>query len=63
MYNWFWKGIKHDISLCCILFFESAWSELKHIDDYDFPSNNDGVILCPNCVRNTLHSKGPGGES
>ena len=33
-YRWFWKGIKHDISLCCILFFESAWSNLKHIDEY-----------------------------
>ena len=60
-YNWFWKGIKHEIPLCCIMFFESAWTDSvkKEISDYSKTmhhlTNNEGIILCPDCLVNKIN--------
>jgi len=62
-YNWFWDGIKHDISLCCIMFFETAWANTirNQIDEYSETmtelTNNEGVILCPDCIVTTIVKK------
>jgi hypothetical protein len=53
--NFFWKGIKHNIPLCCIFFFESGWKSIKNeIGEYaetmDLLTNNQGIILCPDCL-------------
>ena len=55
-YKWFWRGIKHEIPLCCIMFFESAWTDhiKNEIEEYsetmDKLTDNQGVILCPDCI-------------
>jgi len=60
-YNWFWKGIKHEISLCCIMFFETAWADTirNQIDEYSETmvqlTNNKGIILCPSCLIKKLN--------
>jgi len=53
--KYFWKGIKHQISLCCILFFITEWQSIKqNIHEYGDKmselTNNEGVILCPDCL-------------
>jgi len=60
-YRWFWKGIKHDISLCCIMFFETAWSDCiqNKIEEYSdtmlkLTDGEQGVILCPDCIIKKL---------
>lgn len=56
----FWLGIKHEIPLCCILFFESAWHGTikKQIAEYaetmDKLTDNQGVILCPDCLAEKI---------
>lgn len=59
---------KHKIKLCCQMFFADGRLAIRdEIPEYQSTmhilTNNDGVILCPNCVRNTLHSKCIGDES
>jgi len=52
----FWKGIKYDIPLCCIMFYESAWHGTikKEISQYlektHILTNNQGIVLCPECL-------------
>lgn len=59
-YKWFWKGISHEIPLCCVMFFESAWTNSikNEIADYSktMPdlTNNQGVILCPDCISKKI---------
>jgi hypothetical protein len=53
--KFFWRGIKHDIPLCCILFFDSAWKSIKHNNDeygktMDILTKNQGIIMCPDCL-------------
>lgn len=54
--KYFWRGIKHDIPLCCILFFESVWTKSikQQISEYGKTmselTKNQGIILCPDCV-------------
>ena len=55
-----WHGIKHKISTCCVIFFESAWSTSikKQIPEYSQTmsklTNNQGVIMCPDCLINKM---------
>ena len=56
----FWKGIKYEISLCCILFFENEWDSIrKNNKEYSKTmskiTNNEGIILCPNCLIKKLN--------
>lgn len=57
----FWTGIRNEIPLCCILFYESSWrpSIKSLIAEYaqTMPNltNNGGIILCPECVVKKLH--------
>lgn len=58
-YNWFWRGIKSEISLCCIIFFESSWSTIRaqnkeYKDSMAYWTGNEGVVLCPCCVMDRL---------
>lgn len=59
----FFSGIKHDISPCCIIFYESVWltSIRKQIPDYAQKmwdlSEHRGVLLCPECVIKKLKEK------
>lgn len=53
--KYFWHGIKHKISLCCIMFFENEWQSVKKQNSeygktMDKLTNNQGIILCPDCV-------------
>lgn len=51
-----WTGFRHNISKCCIMFYESAWrpSIKKQIPEYSKTmsklTNNQGIILCPDCI-------------
>ena len=53
--KYFWRGIKHNISPCCIMFFEKEWQSIKK-DNKEYGetmhklTNNEGVILCPDCL-------------
>ena len=55
-------GIKHDISLCCIIFYESVWlqSTKRMIPEYSEKmwelSDKKGVVLCPDCLVETIES-------
>lgn len=57
-----WTGIRHKIPLCCILFYESVWrpSIKNQIAEYAKTmadlTNNDGVILCPDCIAKKIHN-------
>ncbi|MCE2507143.1 MAG: hypothetical protein J4F36_11910 [Nitrosopumilaceae archaeon] len=60
-YRWFWKGINHGISPCCIMFFETAWTGYvkNEIGEYtdtmlQLTNNEQGVILCPDCVSKKI---------
>lgn len=53
--KYFWKGIKHKIPLCCTMFFETEWQSIRghnreYGDTMDKLTNNQGVILCPDCL-------------
>ena len=57
--KYFWKGIKYQIPLCCIFFFETEWQTIKqNIPEYGNKmsdlTNNTGLILCPNCIDTKL---------
>lgn len=57
--KYFWKGIKHDIPLCCITFFETDWQSIRQTNSeygstMDKLTNNQGIILCPNCLIKKL---------
>ncbi len=57
--KFFWKGIKHDIPTCCILFFENEWQIIrKDNEEYGQTmyklTNNEGIILCPDCIRKKI---------
>ena len=58
-----WIGIRHEIPLCCIMFYESVWRPTikKKIVDYSKTmsslTNNQGIILCPDCVTKLLQIK------
>lgn len=57
--KYFWRGIKENISLCCISFFENEWQSIrKNNKDYGETmyklTNNEGVILCPNCLAKKI---------
>lgn len=57
----FWNGIKYDIPLCCILFFDNEWTSIrKTIPEYGILmhvlTNNEGVIMCPKCMGNVFRS-------
>lgn len=57
--HWFWRGMKHGINPCCILFFESAWEGINHnIPEYGpampILTNNAGIILCPVCIARRI---------
>ena len=50
-----WSGLKHDIPLCCIFFFDSAWWAIRHeTPEYGEMmhglTDNAGVVLCPECL-------------
>ena len=60
--NYFWIGIKHNILPCCIMFFENEWQSIKkNMREYGnhmhIITNNQGIILCPECLINTLAHK------
>ncbi len=51
----FWRGIKHKINPCCIMFFSFEWDTIRnHNDDYAKTmsniTNQDGIVLCPSCI-------------
>lgn len=62
-YGFFWKGVKHNIPLCCVLFFDTVWDgwtqrrerELKEYGDrMNVVTSNAGVILCPQCLHDAM---------
>ena len=61
-YGEFWKGIKYDVPLCCIIFFEFAWHGILREDIPEYSeemchlTNNAGVIMCPECTIKKLKS-------
>ena len=63
--KYFWRGIKHNISPCCIMFFENEWGHIRK-DNKEYGktmhklTDNQGIIMCPECLTNRvadLHSK------
>lgn len=53
--KFFWRGIKHEIPLCCVIFFDSAWKSIKNNNDeygktMDILTKNQGIIMCPDCL-------------
>ena len=57
--RYFWRGIKHSIPLCCIMFFENEWDSIrKDNGEYSLTmskmTNNEGVVLCPKCIIRKL---------
>ncbi len=53
--KYFWRGVKHQIPTCCIMFFETEWQSIRknnneYGDTMDKLTNNQGVIMCPNCL-------------
>lgn len=58
--KYFWRGIKHNISPCCILFFENEWKCIgKDNKEYGetmaILTDNQGIILCPDCLANKIN--------
>jgi len=56
---------KYDISLCCQIFFGNGRLEIRdQIPEYQsimhILTNNEGVILCPDCLVNRLTNRGKG---
>ena len=56
----FWTGIKNEVPLCCVLFYECVWYPAlkKKIDEYAETmtklTNNQGMIMCPDCLVEKL---------
>ena len=60
--KYFWKGIKYKIPVCCILFFMNEWKMIKRFNkEYgktmSILTDNEGVILCPNCLVKKLNGE------
>ena len=58
----FWRGIKYEYNLCCIMFFMDAWWNIRHsILEYSEAmsklTNNNGEILCPDCLIKRIKKK------
>jgi len=57
--KYFWRGIKHNISPCCIMFFENEWQSIRK-DNKEYSqtmhkiTNNQGIIICPDCLVDHL---------
>jgi len=57
--KYFWRGIKHDISPCCIMFFENEWDSIRK-DNKEYGqtmhtlTDNQGIILCPDCITKKI---------
>jgi hypothetical protein len=57
--KYFWRGIKHDIPLCCIMFYETAWQSIRknnpmYGETMHKLSNNEGIIFCPECLTKNV---------
>jgi hypothetical protein len=62
--KYFWRGIKHQIPLCCIIFFETEWQSIRKMNkEYgntmDKLTNNQGVVMCPNCLVTKIMNCSP----
>jgi len=60
--KYFWKGVKYNIPVCCIIFFNSAWDSIKisnkeYAQTMTFLTNNEGIILCPDCLVKVIKNK------
>ncbi|MEX2193254.1 MAG: hypothetical protein WD717_07765 [Nitrosarchaeum sp.] len=57
--KYFWRGIKYNISPCCITFFENEWQLIRK-DNKEYGktmhklTNNQGIIMCPECLTNHI---------
>jgi len=57
-----WTGFENKIKECCVMFFESAWRpsikyEIKEYGETMHKlTNNEGIILCPDCLVNKIKS-------
>ena len=62
-YREFWRGIRHGISLCCIIWFIDAHCTKKYNERREYQdrmnvmTGNAGIVLCPECVARTLRSR------
>ena len=59
--KYFWRGIKHEIPLCCIIFFENSWDSIRCVipnygNSMHKLTDNAGVILCPDCIEKKISS-------
>ncbi len=58
--GYFYAGVDEEFSLCCIFFFQYVWSgeNRKFFKEYcntmDVLTNNQGLILCPDCVSRKI---------
>jgi len=57
--KYFWKGIKYDIPICCVMFFENGWDSIRKENlEYGIYmhklTHNEGIILCPDCIIENL---------
>ena len=58
-----WTGIRNEIPLCCVLFYECVWypSTKNAIGEYAKTmtklTNNQGIILCPDCLIRKMKEK------
>ena len=62
-YNEFWKGIRYNIPLCCIVWFVDVHCTMRYKERKEYQNrmsvmtNNAGVILCPACVDRAIRSR------
>ena len=55
-----WTGFECKIKECCIMFYESAWRPSIKYEIVEYGetmhklTNNEGVILCPDCLTEKL---------
>ena len=55
-YREFWRGVRHGIRLCCIIWFvdvhcTKAYAEREEYQNrMNVLTGNAGVVLCPDCV-------------
>ena len=62
-YREFWRGIRHGISLCCVIWFIDVhcikrYDERREYQDrMNVMTDNAGIVLCPECVVRTLRSR------
>lgn len=51
--RWFWRGIKHEIPVCCINFFTFAYTDMYDDglkDGWLIKELKQGTVRCPECV-------------